>query len=213
MSSLMGLEPCGFLYMSVCVSVVYLSHPRTHRCWHPLCHGRHQLLCASDVHISPAIALFLSRAFPLCLCLFLLTLTHRQMLSPPGVKASSAWYPANSFIGPGAWLSDHYVMWMLISSDMVQFKKGDAVPMFVITLISGYCTVHVYWSNIESYKGLILVHKGYKLRCMLSCGIESMCSVDFYWNVNTASCCCSEMEMTNMVNMLYSCVLCIKPCK
>lgn len=45
---------------------------------------------------------------------------------------------------------------------MVQFEKGDAIPMLVITLISGYCTVHVYRSNIKLYSGLILAHKGYK---------------------------------------------------
>ena len=59
-------------------------------------------------------------------------------------------------------------------------KKADAVPVFEIKLISGYCTAHVYWSNIKLYTGLILVHKGYKLSSVLTCGTGSICATDFY---------------------------------
>lgn len=58
---------------------------------------------------------------------------------------------------------------------MVQFKKGRrSIPILVITLISGYCTVHVYWSGIELYIGLILVRKGYKCSSTLARSTECM---------------------------------------
>ncbi len=152
-------------HMCVCVCVCSPSH----RCYYPRWHGRHQLLCAFNVHISPIVTLFLSRALSLLFSLSLChTHTHKQMLPPPGVPASSAWYLANSFIGPGAQPSDHNVVRLLIFADMVQFEKGTLVPMLVITLISGYCMVHVYRSGIKLYSGLILAHKGCKWSSTLS---------------------------------------------
>lgn len=65
-------------------------------------------------------------------------------------------------------LSDHNVMWMLISAYVVQFEKGDAIPIPVITRIPGYCTVHVYRSNIKLYSGLIKAHQGYNCGCTLA---------------------------------------------
>ena len=111
------------------------------------------------------------------------THTHRQMLPPPGVPPSSAWYLANSFIGPGARLSDHNVMWMLISADVVQFGMGDAIAPHL----------WLHWSQVivqYTFMGLILNHivgSYWPTRA-----INLACDADFYWNVNTASRCCAE---------------------
>lgn len=161
MSSLMGLEPCGFLYMAVCVCAhVYMY--QLHACMHTQVSPTQGMANISmHIHLMCIFHLlshFFCLLFFLCISLWhthMYTLTRAQCkcrcCHAPGVQASSAWYPANSFIGPGVQLYDHNVMWILISAYVVQFEKEDAIPIPVITLISSYCTEHVYHPNIKLY--------------------------------------------------------------
>lgn len=47
--------------------------------------------------------------------------------------------------------------------------------VLVITKISGYCIVHIYWHNNKLYRGLILVRVDYKPKsaCVLLIFIET----------------------------------------
>ena len=189
MSSLMGLEPCGFLYTSphvyVCACLcMFVTHSHTNTDVVTRTGvGQHQLVCASNVHISSIVTLSFFSLSLTRIHKHTHTHTHRQMLPPPGVPPSSAWYLANSFIGPGARLSDHNVMWMLISADVVQFGMGDAIAPHL----------WLHWSQVivqYTFMGLILNHivgSYWPTRA-----INLACDADFYWNVNTASRCCAE---------------------
>ena len=124
MSSLMGLEPCGFHYMPlhVCALVcVYVTH--SHRCCRPHRHGQHQLLCGSNVHLSPIITLFLSHALALCV-----SLTHTsRCYRPKGCRHHQHDTLLIVLEDPGRG-SDHNFMGMLIYADVVQFGKGSRYP-------------------------------------------------------------------------------------
>lgn len=134
------------LYVCVPCLHVWSCHTHTHRCCHPHLQGQHQVVCVSDVHISLVVTF--SNALSLFFFLSLPrshTHTHtgyrRRCCHPPWVQASSAWYLANSFRGPGVRLLDHNVMCLLISAYVVQFEKGEAIPIPVITQTPGYCTL------------------------------------------------------------------------
>lgn len=133
-----------------------------HRCCHTHWYSHYQLVCVSNVHISP-IVINLSFAD-----------THTRDVGadvgvPPDAQTLQASYLVNSLIGPGVQLSDHNVMWTLICAYVVQFERGDAIPSPVITLISGYCALHIYQSNIKLYGRLMEVHKGHNCRHVLAC--------------------------------------------